>query len=365
MSEAPDALTAARQPRGIVKANGAAISGWLSIEIDQNEFYNPDTFRVEFALNALPAAYNAAWWGTQTDIEIEILVGFPKDPDNPQVSELTSLFVGDVDEPEISWDEGTLTISGRDKTHLLIDHKSSAKYVNLTSSQIAQKLAAKYGLKAVVTATKTKAGKYYQIDHVNLKDDKTEWDLLTWLASKEKFDVYVKGNELHFGPRKANQKPYVIKYTPGTGGGPPELSVGCRLKTSRTLTVAKDIEVAVRSWNSKHKKSYTRRSTSKSPHGGAHTQKYTYSIPGLTPGQVQARADQIRDELSKHEFKLELDGPADLELAIDVPISLQGTGTAFDQTYWPESINRTLSTTGGFEWRVSAKNHNPESTPSP
>lgn len=363
MSEAPPGLSALRQPRCIVKANGAAISGWAIVELEQNEHYNPDTFRLEFALNGLPAANDAAWWASQTDIEIEILVGFPADADNYDETQLTSLFVGDVDEPEILWEEGRLIVHGRDKTHLLVDHKTSEKYVNLTSSQIAEKLASKYGLTPVVTATSTKAGKYYSIDHVDLKDDRTEWDLLTWLAAQEKFVVFVKGRELHFEPRKASQTPYTIRYQKPAVGGPPSLN-GCRLTTTRTLTVARDIQVTVRSWNSKKKTAYVRKAASKSPHAGVHTQKYTYSIPGLTPDEAQARADAIRDQLSKHEFKLCLEGPADVTLGIDTLITLEGTGTAFDQSYWPESIIRRLDNAGGFDWTVNAKNHEPESSPS-
>jgi hypothetical protein len=43
---------------------------------------------------------------------------------------------------------------------------------------------------------------------------------------------------------------------------------------------------------------------------------------------------------------------------------LTGTGTDFDQTYFPDSIARTFDQAGGYTWRIQAKNHSPEGQPS-
>lgn len=357
-----------RQPRGAVKINGQVIDGWLHFDTDETEFYSPDTFRVAFAMSALPQDKGVAWFASQTKLEVELFAGFPADPDHFGPEELESVFFGRTDEPAFDWDTLTIELTGRDLTADLIDHKTSEKYVNQTASQIATKLAGKYGLTPVVTATSQTVGRYYQIDHVELKDDRTEWDLLTYLARQEGFVVFVRGKELHFQPKaKAGQDPYVIRWTPASADGPPELN-GTRLKTTRTLTVARDIEVTVTSWNHKQKKGFkvqSKRSKGQrgSKGGKVEVQKYSYSIPGLTIDQAQKRADQIRDELSKHEMKLSLEGPADNLLHIDDVIQLQGTGTAFDQAYYPSSIARTLTVDGGYGWTVEAKNHGVESEP--
>lgn len=361
-----------RQPRGLVKVNGAVVTGWTEFEAEQNEFYSPDTFRVSFAMSDLPKENGAAWFAAQGRLEVELFVGFPADPDHYSPGELTSIFFGVADEPSFEWDVLTIEITGRDLTADLIDHKTSEKYVNSTASQVATKLAQKYGLKPVVAATQTKVGRYYTRDLVNLQDDRTEWDLLTFLAREEGFAVYVKGRELHFEPKTAGKgEPYLIRYTPASADGPPTLN-GVRLTTSRALTVARDIEVTVTSHNSKKKLSFkavSRRSkTQKGPGAAGSVQKYSYSIPGLTQDQAQKRADQIRDELAKHEMKLRLEGPADNLLWITDAILLEGTGTAFDQTYFPQSIIRRLKAgdgeDGGYSWMVEAKNHSPESEPS-
>lgn len=361
------ARSAGRQPRGLVKVNGARLTGWVRADVDQNTFYEPDKFTLYLAIGGLPNAMNADWWSTAGQIEVEIFAGFPADPDSYGDGDLDSLFFGVVDEARVDWGTRTIEVTGRDLTSKLIDHKTTEKYVNKTASEVASTLAGKYGLTPVVTATKTKIGRYYQIDHVDLKDDRTEWDLLTWLAREEGFAVYVKGKELHFEPApKAGQDPYVIRYAEATEDGPAQANAQ-EIKTSRSLTVARDIQVTVTSWNHKQKQPFkvtsTRTKNQRGPGPKGEAQKYSYSIGGLTKDQAQKRADQIRDELSKHEMKLSFDGPADNLLGVSDVIKLEGTGTAYDQVYFPDSIARSLTFDGGYEWSVSAKNHSPESEP--
>lgn len=359
-------VSAGRIPRGAVKVNGQACAGWVSWEADQNEFFAPDTFKACFAMAGLPAERNTAWWASNGDIEIELFDGFPADPENFGPSDLTSRFLGVADEVAFNYDDMTLEVSGRDMTAPLVDHKSSEKYVNQTASEVATTLAGKYGLTPVVTATTTKVGKYYQIDHVDLKSDRTEWDLLTWLAREEQFVVFVTGRELHFQPRpQESQDPWVLRYTPASDSGPASWNAE-GVKFSRTLTIARDVEVTVTSWNSKAKKAYTRKATRTKGGGSAATvQKYSYRIAGLTPEQAQQRANQIRDEISRHEVKLAFDGPADDLLTMEDVIKAEGTGTDLDQVFYPQSITRSMTFDGGFAWTVAAKNHGVESEPSP
>ncbi|WP_157128305.1 hypothetical protein [Cupriavidus sp. USMAA2-4] len=48
-----------------------------------------------------------------------------------------------------------------------------------------------------------------------------------------------------------------------------------------------------------------------------------------------------------------------------MPILVEGTNTKFDQIYYPVSITRQMSVTAGYAMRVEAKNHNPDTVPSP
>lgn len=348
-----------RQPRSIVKVNGTTITGLKGWSWDGNTMFQADTFGVAFAVGALPAGYGADWFSKQTTIDVEIFLGYPQDPANFDPSELESLFQGRVDEACVSWDGVTLKLTGRDRTADFLDSKTSAKYPNQTASQIATKLAQNHGLTPVVTTTSTKVGLYYKQDNVRLQDDRTEWDLLTWLAREEQFVVYVKGAELHFEPKPTGSATYSVTCVPGANGQTPSANL-VRLETTRVLTVARDIAVNVRSWNSKQKKAFTRKAVRNKSGSSATIQQYTYTIAGLTPDQAQQRANQILAELSRHEMRLSMSGPADDLLGKADVIGLTGTGTAFDQTYFPDSIARRFSISDGYAWRVEAKNHSAE-----
>lgn len=352
------------QPRGLVKINGAVAPGLISFDIDANEFSSPDTFTVHLAFGAMPAARPAAWFASQTQMEVEIFAGFPTDPDQFAAEELESLFFGKVDDLDaLDYDDMTITLRGRDLTAAFVDNKTSEKYVNQTASQVAEAMAAKYGLEARVTPTTTRVGVYYGAEHVDLKSDRTEWDLLTWLARQEGFRVFVKGKALYFTPPPSTSasRPFVFERTVD-GNGLASWN-GQSVKFRRSLTVAKDIQVTVTSWNAKQKRAFTVKATRSKKGNGAGVQKYAYRIANLTPEQAQQKANALLAEISQHEMKVAIEGPADTAMAIDSVIRVKGTGTDFDQIYFPRSIQRTLTQDGGFNWSIEAKNHSPESEP--
>jgi phage protein D len=366
MKNAVPVVSTARQPRSIVRVAGVAIP-FATWQCDNNSYFAADTFRVTFPISTLPSGYGADWWFAQAQIEVEILVGFPADADNPQPSELLSLIYGRVDDLTLELTDTTIEVSGRDLTSVFIDTKTSQKFQNLTASAIASKLAVSHGLTAVVTATTTKVGRYYTQDVVRLQDERSEWDLLTWLAREESFICFVQGHTLYFQPAPAqSQDPYVFQWT----AGQPSQTNGTTLRIARNLTLAKDIKVLVHSWNSKEKKGFTvpaqashaRNAVSRrSPipvSGDAQT--YSYTFKNLTREQAQAKANQLLKEITAHEMRLEVEGPADNRLSRTDVIQVQGTGTAADQTYYPDSITRTFNVEDGYAWRIEAKNHSPQ-----
>jgi phage protein D len=352
------------QPRGLVKINGSVVPGLIWFETDANEFSSPDTFRVQLAMGDMPQARRFSWYAAQADMEVELFAGFPSDPDDFSAEELDSLFFGKADDVEFDEAQQTVELVGRDLTAAFVDNKTSEKYVNQTASQVAEALAAKYGLAAEVQDTTQRVGVYYAAEHVDLKSDRTEWDLLTWLARQEGFRVYVKGKTLHFAapPSTSAAKPFVFEKKKATDDGPAAWN-GQDVRFHRSLTVAKDIAVTVTSWNAKQKRAFTVKATRSKKGSGANVQKYAYRIANLTLEQAQQRANKLLAEISQHEMKLHVEGPADTALAIDSVIRVKGTGTGFDQIYFPQSIARRLDNSGGFQWEVDAKNHSPESEP--
>lgn len=358
-----------RQPRSVLKVGGVEIASAFVWEVDSNTFYEADTFRATIATKGLPANYGVDWWYAQDQLDIEIFVGFPANPDSFTSADLTSIFFGQVEDDEWNPRDGKIEISGRDLTAELIDTKTSETYPNLTASEIAAKLAQAHGLTPSVTATTTKAGKFYQIDTIRQQDERSEWDLLTWLAKEEGFVVFVQGRTLHFRPKPAEGDPaYLIQYTPATDAPDDAPLTDIQFRCNRSL--ARDLRVTVKSWSSKQKRGFTktaqatrRRNRVLRNAGRPVTpiQDYSYTIPNLTPDQAQQRAQKILEDLSRHERALTLEGPADNVLSLTHVIKVAGTGTTYDQAYYPDSIVRSGGPEVGYRWSVQAKNHSPES----
>lgn len=359
----------ARQPRGIVKINGVR-TPWVSWELDNNAFYQADTFRVQLAISALP---DPTLFATESELDVEIFAGFPSDPENYTETELQSLIYGLVDDVTYDPVRGSIDISGRDFTSVLVDNKTTEKWPNLTASEIAEQIAKAHDLTPVVTATTRKAGTYYEIDHARLSTQRSEWDVLTYLANEEGYMVYVRGRELHFEPKPSPEDdPYVLTWQPPTVDRGHAIFDGKSVSFSRNLTLSKDVTVYVRSWNAKNNQGFTQKAKSartkntvlkKAAQPIGEPQVYTFNIPGLTPEQALQRAQSLLREITAHEVKLNAQLPADNLLDITKMIQVVGTGTAFDQMYYPDSIVRTMSMSEGYQMTIRAKNHSPESVP--
>lgn len=364
---------AARQPRFLVKVNDTPLLGAIDFEVDNNNYYAADTFRLTLAVSRLPAAFNAAWWALQsTDIFIEIFAGFPANPDNPQFSELQSLIYARVDDVSFDPVSTTIIISGRDMTAAMIDAKTTAKWEQLTSSQIAIQLALSHNLNPVVTATSGIVGDYYKAVHVQLPDIRSEWDLITSLAANENFVVYVNGRDLHFEPKPDESKKdvYAIYWDPPTATRAYALSNVLNINFQRSMTVGRGIQVVVKSWNQKQKKGFTTGYPSKSkgiqagkasPFGGVQT--YSFVLANVTQEQATQFAQRKYKELIQHEMIMSVTMPADNALSVTSAIQVSGTGTAFDQLYFPDSIKRSMSKNEGYLMNIRAKNHAPDSVP--
>lgn len=366
---------AGRQPRGIVKVNGTALPGWLEWEFDNNLNYQADTFRVTFAGQALPAAQNVAWLTDQGDLSVEILAGFPKDPNAPTDTELQSFIIGRVDDVLYDPVQNTVELSGRDYTSQFIDAKTTELFQNQTTFQIVKTLAARHNMTAVISAdiSDDKVGTFYQINNARLTSEHTEWDLLTWLAQEAQCSVWVSGTTLNFYPvpDASTASAYVIQWTPPSATNASPQSNTVDLKFARNLTLTKDVKVVIRTWNqiqkqaftvtataSKNKSSVTRNQTI--PYGQA--QLYSYTIPNLTRQAALEKAQALLANISKHEMRMDADLPGDNLLTTRVLVSVQGTGTPFDQVYYPDSVIRSMSRQDGYRMKLAAKNHSPQST---
>jgi hypothetical protein len=356
-------------PRGLVRINGTVAQAWSDYEVENNALSSADTFEVRFIGSALPAATDVNWFSQQQDMYIELFAGFPDDFDAYTPDDLTKLIYGQADTIDYDMAQDVITVRGRDLTRVFIDAKTTEKFQNQTSSQIATTLAQRRGLTAQVTATKTRAGAYYDIEHVNLMDERTEWDILCFLAQQEGFVVYVKDKTLYFGPPPAaDSAPYPIVWTqvnPSTAQYRAMAGNAEDMRFERTLTVSRGVTVVVRSWNDKQQYGFNavypqnkvgsiKPGLSTTPANG---QVFTFFYPNIDKQRALQIAQQKYDLIVKHEMKMSCRLPGDVTLDTQTVIQVSGTGTAWDQTYYPSQITRRMSFEGGFEMNVHGKNH--------
>ena len=347
-----------RTPRLRLLANGVAVSGAIEAEVLSNSYYGADRFCATVATDADPA-FGVPFWASRADITIEVQVSL-------SVAAFSSLIVGPVDTVVLDQIAGTVTLHGRDFTGALIETRTQETFANRTASEIAMILAQRHGLTSQVAPTTTPVGRYYESEHDRITLDQfsratTEWDLLVFLAQHEGFDVFVQASTLYFQPAKTQPDPGLVIQ-------PTDL---IDLRLERALTLARDIEVVVKSWNSKQSSAFTqtaraaRQGGSSGNAGGlgrsGPPQRYVFVRPNLTPDDALKFAQQKLAELTRHEKVIEATMPGELSIAPHGMVLLDGTGTEFDQAYFVDTLERTIRMDGGFTQRLRAKNTSPRS----
>lgn len=346
-----------RKPRAWFIIDGVKIEP-LDVEVSNNAFFSADTFRAKFRIEETGDA-SLKKWADQEDVDVQIFF-----TDGTITKEILR---GRTDDVDIDLDARLVLISGRDLTAELIETKTSEKWQNKTSSEIARIIAGKHDLTPVVDDTTELVGTYYAGEKVTLADETTEWNLLTYLAEKEGFVLFVVGRELHFEkPTDQRQTPrWVVRYRPPTQSSPPTSNTEF-LRLRRNLTVARDVVVKVITWNSKEKRSNqvtarADRSRRPQPRTSSPTRTFVYRVPNLTNQQQVDLANQKLKEVSQAERVLDTRLAADLRVQADHIVTLVGTGTGFDIEYLIDAVTWDLTPTTGFTMRIQARNIAPTS----
>ncbi len=330
-----------RTPALNALANGRPIPGVIDLDVLDNAHFAAGRFRLRAAM---PAAQAAALLDSDTVLDLQVSFG----------GSPTSLIQGQADSIHVDPIRNTIEIDGRDLTARLLDARTQETFANQTASEIAKTLAGRHSLTPVVTTTTTLAGRYYGAEHDRITLGQfsratTEWDLLTFLAAREGFDVFVTAQSLYFQPRSQTAAPLLL--TPGD----------CiTISLERALTLARDIEVTVKSWNTRHQAAFTQtaKSTAKGSRGGT-PQRIVVVRPNLQPNDALQLAQRILADLSSHERIVHADIPGELTLSSRSQITLSGTGTDFDQTYYIAELDRHFSLAHGFTQRLRLKNVDP------
>lgn len=358
-----EVIPGARHVIGRVRLNGVDVP-FVSADIDSNNFYSADTFTAVFALSAMPAdAGTLAWWSAQVEIEFEVSIGLV----DQNSTRWSKIVVGGVDRWSFHPARFEVSIEGRDYTAKFIDTKTSEKFSNYTTSQVAELLAARRGLKAVVTKTTTSVGGITKYDHTHVNDERSEWDLLSYFAGIDGFQVYVTGNELHYEPALDPEKvdQYLIRWVAPGLAAYPIANVSDDLNFERDLTIAKGVTVQVKSWKGgkAFTESYPTSTVRGIKPGNSTPKRQVYSVvrSGLDRQAAQQLAQKLHKQITDHEMRMSGSLPGDNLLTPKTIIRVEGTQSAFDQLYYAESVRRSISFESGYTMSFTAKNHNPNS----
>lgn len=363
----------ARRPRGLIKISGKPTIP-LSMHVVSNSHFQCDTFSCTLAIYDDKAGFDLAFWGgIPAAAQAELSIGFLKDGDDvgQAPSQLQQLIFGQIDDVTVDLGQGTVSLSGRDFTALLIDNKVAKTYTDQTASQIVTDLVGQVGLTPQVTATKTPVGQYSKEQYSACKHDAPMWDWITALSEAEGFDAYVTGRTVYFGPPKAdNSTPYSISFARDQMTGTQNLSVE-DLQLKKALSLAKDITVTVLSYDRGKKapiKAVAKRqgaakSASTSFRQGSTSQNYTIRRAGMTQQQALQLAQKMLADLSLHERTFTATLPEDDgTLTSRSKVNISGTDTDWDQGYFIDTVTREFSF-GQFSTSITAKNHQVESQP--
>jgi phage protein D len=349
-AELPLSNSTLRAPRLQVFANGQIVTGAMEVEVISNNYYAADRFGVAVALGT-DTWTETFFWASESDVLLD--VRFSLDGG----TSFTSLVQGAVDSVSIDPTLRVVHLDGRDFTAALIEARTQETFANRTSSEIASLLATRHNLTPRVSSTTTPVGRYYQSEHDSVTLDRfsrstTEWDLLVFLARQERFDVFVQGQALYFQPMaQADELAVTLR---------PEDVIDIRL--ARSLTLARDIEVVVKSWNSRQSSAFVQRARASRQNGAARSstlQRYVIVQPNLTPDDALKLAQRKLAELTRHERVVRINMPGELTLSPRSMIALDGTGTEFDQTYYIDVIERRLRHGSGLTQHIIARNTSP------
>ena len=323
--------------------------------------YSGDTFNASLApARSATGPGSFEWWCAQDKVTVLLQMGWVgAGADESQVAWITML-TGIVDHVSSDPIQGTVDIDGRDLTALLRDSERTVNVTNQTTSEVATAIATSVGLTPVVTATTTQAGKSAHGDYgqAGLKGGNragNNWDALVELARQDGFDLFVQGNELHYQPPAAmDSPPWVVSCVLDPATRVPK-SNAINLTMNRKLFLASGVQVSVRSFHSQTAELATAQAGS----SDANARQYSVVRPNLTNAQAQTLAQRYVDELMRHERTITGSAPGDLVLTPRVMMSLAGTRTPADQSYYPLTITRTIDSRG-FVMQFLANNRSRE-----
>jgi phage protein D len=341
--------------------NGTALDGVTKLNVTLANTFQIAKFSLTKAF-AQNDAFPAAWWAGTANKTMLVIIELSTDGQT-----YTEVLRGNVDSHRLDLVDNSVSVAGRDLAALFTDTRTVATYRNQTPSEIAQTLASDHGLQCVVDAAPSTvfAGRIYDQDHDKIangdfSDATNEWDLLCRLGASIGIIPYMQAGTLYFQSPLASPPIYQVTFTRDEAGVAANVN---GITFERHMTAARDVVVTVQSWNSRKKKlfSSTVRSTTKTPSTDSTLKpsKFIFRPANLNQAQCLALAQQKAAEISTHERNISVRAPSIVMLTPQHVVSVAGTGTDYDMTYYPQTITYDLSFEGGGTTNIMAKFSSP------
>jgi hypothetical protein len=334
-----------RIPRVRVLASGSLLPDLISADVRCTHSYGANEFSFRAACSSRESAASSDYWLRLSDSVMDVQFS------NDATTGFVSVIQGRPDIISVDPIRKEVEVCGRDPTAEFLEAPTQEAFANLSSSEVALLLATRHGLDTVVQQTTIPCGRYYEGEHSQLTLNQfsrivTEWDLLVYLARHEGFEVYVAGSALHFHPPEARSLPIVLR-----------IADLVELRLTRMIGFGRDIEVLVKSWNSRTEGCFTHSllSTNSESPTGLSPLRYSVGVPNLTPDAALALARQRIGEIAGHEWVAEFSMPGDVQIQPGTLLKLQGTASAFDRLYRVDTIDRRLRPRTGFVQHVIAR----------
>lgn len=340
-----------------VMLNGVAIAGCRATEIASGRSAQAASFRVKLVASDV-ARHLGTGWVDQSQITVTIDYSVSLTWDRGSTPEWVRMITGTADRIVMDQVSGEVTLHGRDHAARLIDLPLQEGFLNKTSSDVAVGLAEQVQLTSNVDVTTGLIGQYFQIQHTrsvlaSSSRYNNAWDLLVELADLENFELWVDGTTLYFKqPSMTDQNVLEVTYAiPGFAPSSSSLTISS-LSLERSLGLGTPSQIEVASWNSRQRRQVT--ASYPSAVDGT-VRKFQLIKPNLLPDEAEALAKNTYTRLRAHERVLTATMAGELVLTPQHRIRLTGTGTAWDQTYTIDRIEREMSLEGGFLEHLTAR----------
>ena len=326
--------SSARAPQVLVLVNGFTLPGIIDVELASNNHLGADRFSLTASLAA--TGYDV-WTSDVLEFDIRVAVS----------GCWSSLIYGQADQIEIDLGHGEVRVEGRDLTSRFIEARLQESFENQTASNIANLLAERRGLQAVVTPTEAVIGRNFENSYSRLSLDQharstTEWDLLIHLAEGEGFDVWVDGQSLYFAP--PDQSAAILALTPQDCSS---------IRLQRLATLSGGLAVTVRSWDCRGQMSVEQTATS--PDGSDAPRTYVVLKPNLSSDAAQIVAQRLLTQMAQNQRSVVIEMPGDVTTRPRDVLELANTATDFDGLWVITSVERRVSYQHGFTQAIEAR----------